>query len=207
MKEDSSDQAMYIASFSLFLSIMAAGLCIAALCRTYPRTADLGFDYIGVLVGILALLVTVLIGWQVFNAIQMQNTLKEIDGKMKEEVEDYDHTVSAVISQISTIFQYFDDKQKTKKDNGKAFLGLAKALEEAKKGSRNGEAISGIISFLTFIVEEEKEEKELSLNNNDIDYCLKVLSDTTDSGTGKITAFLEKIQESKTQSADCKSKK
>lgn len=39
---------------------------VIAICISAYRTDSLGFDYQGVIVGILALLVTVLIGWQIF---------------------------------------------------------------------------------------------------------------------------------------------
>ena len=45
---------------------------------------ETGFDYIGLIVGILALLVTMLIGWQIYNALSLEqkvsNIKKEYDG-------------------------------------------------------------------------------------------------------------------------------
>ena len=50
----------------LILSGISILVSIIALCRTYPHTSDLGMDYQGIIVGILALLVTVLIGWNIY---------------------------------------------------------------------------------------------------------------------------------------------
>lgn len=64
----------------LFFSLLAS---VIAICRTHPRV-ELGFDYIGLIVGILALLVTMLIGWQIYNALSLEqkisNIKKEYDG-------------------------------------------------------------------------------------------------------------------------------
>lgn len=65
-----------------FLSISVIASVIA-ICRTHPRV-ELGFDYMGLIVGILALLVTMLIGWQIYNALSLEqkvsNIKKEYDG-------------------------------------------------------------------------------------------------------------------------------
>lgn len=64
----------------LFFSLLAS---VIAICRTHPRV-ELGFDYIGLIVEILALLVTMLIGWQIYNALSLEqkisNIKKEYDG-------------------------------------------------------------------------------------------------------------------------------
>lgn len=66
-------------AISIVLSIIA--ICIAAY-----RTPCLGFDYIGVIVGILALLTTILIGWQIYNFIYLRS---EIEKQMKEVANEY----------------------------------------------------------------------------------------------------------------------
>ena len=51
---------------------------LAILCRLYPRITTpvyLGFDYLGLIIGILSLLVTALLGWQIFNIISFENTV------------------------------------------------------------------------------------------------------------------------------------
>lgn len=64
----------------LGISLLAS---VTAICRTCPRT-ELDFDYMGLIVGILALLVTMLIGWQIYNALSLEqkisNIKKEYDG-------------------------------------------------------------------------------------------------------------------------------
>ena len=74
-----SHERWVIYPFLLF-SLVAS---VTAICRTHPRT-ELGLDYIGVIVGVLALLVTMLIGWQIYNALSLEqkvsNIKKEFDG-------------------------------------------------------------------------------------------------------------------------------
>ena len=61
------------------MSIAAIICSVVAICVSLPSAPELGIDYIGVIVGILSLLVTMLIGWQIWNVIA-------IDKKVKDEV-------------------------------------------------------------------------------------------------------------------------
>lgn len=53
--------------------IILSIISIAALCRTFYRDVDLGVDYIGIIVGVLAALCTVLIGWQIYTLIDFND--------------------------------------------------------------------------------------------------------------------------------------
>lgn len=64
--------AIWISSASLLVGI--AALCIAAY-----RTPDLAFDYQGVLVGILSALVTILIGWNIFSALDLKREIQKVE--------------------------------------------------------------------------------------------------------------------------------
>lgn len=62
------------------ISVVSFILSIAALCRTYPRYIsyekyNLGFDYMGVIVGVLALLVGFLVAWQIYKTIDVDKTI------------------------------------------------------------------------------------------------------------------------------------
>lgn len=52
-------------NWALGLSGIAVVISIVSICVAYPHKAELGFDYQGVLVGVLSLLVTTLIGWNI----------------------------------------------------------------------------------------------------------------------------------------------
>lgn len=47
--------------------IVISAISIISLCRTFYRDVNLGLDYTGVIVGILAVLCTILIGWQIYS--------------------------------------------------------------------------------------------------------------------------------------------
>ena len=63
------------------LSIAAIICSVVAICVSLPSAPNLGFDYSGATEGILALLVTILIGWQIWNVIAIE---KQIDSKIKQ---------------------------------------------------------------------------------------------------------------------------
>lgn len=75
-------------AWAMVFSLAAIIMGVIALATRYPRT-DLSLDYMGVIVGILTLLVTALIGWQVFNAIENVKTLRkmeDLEAKLKEQI-------------------------------------------------------------------------------------------------------------------------
>lgn len=64
---------------SIFISVLALSVSIGCLCHILPR--ELGIDHLGWIVGVLALLTTILLGWQIFsifNIHEMQNKMKDM---------------------------------------------------------------------------------------------------------------------------------
>lgn len=70
-------------AWSIFCSFASIIMAIIALAKCAP-SSQLHADYIGVIVGILALLVTALVGWQIYNAIGMQEAVKKFDRLQKD---------------------------------------------------------------------------------------------------------------------------
>lgn len=68
-------------SWALGLSIVAITLSITATCMAAYRTPELEFDYQGVIVGVLSLLVTALIGWNIYNIIDFNKKAEELSTK------------------------------------------------------------------------------------------------------------------------------
>ncbi len=60
------------------LSFLALVFSIIAVCRSFCRTPDLGFDYLGVIVGSLAIMVTYLVAWNIHTAIDANHKIKEM---------------------------------------------------------------------------------------------------------------------------------
>lgn len=69
----------YRNTITLILSAISIMVSVAALCRTYPHTSDLGMDYQGMIVGILALLVTVLVGMNLYTLVDFGRATKEVE--------------------------------------------------------------------------------------------------------------------------------
>jgi hypothetical protein len=79
MSEEKSDIHSGIAVAIIF-SIAAIIMSICSLARNNERV--LGFDYLGVIVGILALLVTFLVGWQIAQTLISREHLRNLDSKI-----------------------------------------------------------------------------------------------------------------------------
>lgn len=65
-----------------FLNVVFLGFNIYYLCHYYPSLPkDLGLDYTGIIVGILSILVTILIGWNIFTVLDVKKEWKETQKK------------------------------------------------------------------------------------------------------------------------------
>lgn len=65
-------------SVTIWVSIAALVLSIISICISAWRSPELSFDYQGVIVGVLSLLVTVILGWNIYTVIDIKNTRGEI---------------------------------------------------------------------------------------------------------------------------------
>lgn len=61
------------------LSVIAITLSIIAICVTYPRRTDSSLDYFGIIVGILGILVAILVGWQLYNALNLKELVTQTE--------------------------------------------------------------------------------------------------------------------------------
>ena len=77
MKMKKENIAMSLGGIAIIISVISA-------CAAFYRTPELGFDYQGVLVGVLALLVTTLIGWQIYTFIDINKKAKELSSLITE---------------------------------------------------------------------------------------------------------------------------
>lgn len=70
----------------IYLSSIAVIISFIALCMAAYRTPDLNFDYHGILPSVWSILITVLIGWNIYSIIDIKN-IREKDEKFKEGIE------------------------------------------------------------------------------------------------------------------------
>lgn len=70
-----SKAQIVLLSFNLFFAVAN----IVVLCILFPRSQDLCVDYMGIIVGILAILVTVLVGWNVYSLIDLKRNSEKYE--------------------------------------------------------------------------------------------------------------------------------
>ena len=71
-----------VASCLVVLCLIACVLGFASICIAIPRIGDVDLDYMGVIVGILSILVTVLIGWNIYTIVDF-NKIKDEQKKFQ----------------------------------------------------------------------------------------------------------------------------
>ena len=152
---------------TLILSAISIMVSVAALCRTYPHTSDLGMDYQGVIVGMLALLVTILIGWQIYTAINVKEELKDIKDLRREinkqERDIYIRSTNNLFEFQSAMFMMYDNKkEKSNSDIFQLYLhGISSIYHLCSLGKQNEcTSIVNILIARKSILMSEKFQKE-----------------------------------------------
>lgn len=92
--------------WSIIFSLAAIIMSVVALAHTHPRvlysaddkTVVLGFDYIGVIVAILALLVTFLVAWQIYSTIRATRQIENVEEDFEELKSTVDKTIEDKVS-------------------------------------------------------------------------------------------------------------
>lgn len=154
-------------TITLILSAISIMVSVAALCRTYPYTSDLGMDYQGVIVGMLALLVTILIGWQIYTAINVKEELKDIKDLRREinkqERDIYIRSTNNLFEFQSAMFMMYDNKkEKSNSDIFQLYLhGISSIYHLCSLGKQNEcTSIVNILIARKSILMSEKFQKE-----------------------------------------------
>lgn len=136
---------------SIYISIISVTFSIIAVCFAWKSLDNYRVDIVGVVLGIAGLIVTTTIGWQIYNAIQLNSLIKEFDSRMESELDDYNHTVTGLFIQMHTMQDYLKGNMYEW-----ALEGFMRAIEEANKGKRK-DVIEGILSFL-YRIKDDKEK-------------------------------------------------
>ena len=154
-------------TITLILSAISIMVSVAALCRTYPHTSDLGMDYQGVIVGMLALFVTILIGCQIYTAINVKEELKDIKDLRREinkqERDIYIRSTNNLFEFQSAMFMMYDNKkEKSNSDIFQLYLhGISSIYHLCSLGKQNEcTSIVNILIARKSILMSEKFQKE-----------------------------------------------
>lgn len=90
------------------MSITAIIIAVIALAISLPRLiwtdkfgkVNLGFDYLGVIVALLAIMVTLMVGWNIWQTIDAKNAIKDFEKKTKNYEQDLQNKVDAVKTEL-----------------------------------------------------------------------------------------------------------
>lgn len=82
MNKDNSTNSKFKTVIWRLVAAIALVLSIIAICGLYYRTTDLGIDYIGIIVGILAILVTCLVAWNIYSVIDANKKIDEMRNEL-----------------------------------------------------------------------------------------------------------------------------
>lgn len=82
MNKDNSTNSKFKTVIWRLVATIALLLSIIAICGLYYRTTDLGIDYIGIIVGILAILVTCLVAWNIYSVIDANKKIDEMRNEL-----------------------------------------------------------------------------------------------------------------------------
>ncbi|MBD5267960.1 MAG: hypothetical protein HDS41_07300 [Bacteroides sp.] len=74
----------YAAVFADMLAVLAFGLALFIACRVFPNNENTDFDYQAIIVAILAGLFTLIVGWNIYQAIDLSRKVSEIDSLREE---------------------------------------------------------------------------------------------------------------------------
>lgn len=88
-------------NWALALSIIALLIGVAG---CFIKIEPISYDYMGILVGVLSLLVTALIGWQIHPLIDIRNLRKEISNERTKAYIDSERNITATFIAISDYY-------------------------------------------------------------------------------------------------------
>lgn len=109
MWNDHNNYCQYL--LSLIMSGVA--LCISIFCLIYLLPAkNISFDYIGVIVGILSILVTVLMTWNIFSVIDFKEKTKKVELLEKKQKDALCHLFNNMAVSQYSVYLSFKEKQK-----------------------------------------------------------------------------------------------
>lgn len=163
----------YLAPISLVISVIALAVAI-------PRR-ELGFDYLGVIVAIISLATAFAVGFQIWNALSLENRLKGLKTQVEKEYstkmdslekrlkDDYNNRVAdlAIVNAFSTSITFAEVSIINKKYTD-AFMFYIRALKcetitskssDIDLGSSSVPMLKKVIDSMPICITDKKEQK------------------------------------------------
>ena len=157
-----------VASCLVVLCLVACVIGFAAICIAIPRIGYVDFDYMGIIVGILSLLVTVLMAWNIYTVIDSSGKIKRIEDfvekeskrtkkendLMREEFNSLNLTVNEIDAEFtfSSIFQYAREMD-SRGFTEYAIDGYIDALQIALKGGLKKDKVEVAVACMKSIID------------------------------------------------------
>lgn len=152
------------------LSCLAFVISLSALLICSFRCEPITADWMAILVGILALLVTFLVGWQIYKTIEisqfMNNYSKIVDDKIKDVSEDINH-IMASFEYILDSHHLLGSRQPLDISIECLMKSLAEALEIIEPNSKK-KAIDKVLDEMEMLFNDRNNENEPLTLNNDV---------------------------------------
>ena len=115
----------------LFPSSIISVFCLCRICPRilecicpYCKDCDLGLDYIGVIVGLLSLLVTILIGWNIYSVLNIKSEWEKYKKKIERMESEFNPKIKSMENEFNSKIEKFDKR-------------LDKEVDEFKKKQEN----------------------------------------------------------------------
>lgn len=144
-------------AWAIIFALAAMIMSICSLSRNNERI--LNFDYLGIIVGILSLLITFLVAWQIYNTISIDRRIDEIARKTEEKIKSYTKAV-----QKFTIASIYNDTERfphafcifclaaieAHKINDSSLMEQSLEMAEEAMGKVNNVTANGVIDGFRF---------------------------------------------------------
>lgn len=110
-------------------NILLLGVNVFILCRFAPASDELDFDYYGVIVGVLSFLVTVLLGINIWGAINVDERITKISEESDEKIDRMLDEFKGLEQQTSDRLNEQEERNKNQYDiQGRAFMNLERNI-------------------------------------------------------------------------------
>lgn len=166
------------------ISVLAIILSIIAVCSHYPRSVNLGIDYLGIIVGVLGVLVAILIGWQLYNSLNLKELVEHTE-KAKKDAIDARNQAQQLLDDVTKLSNDLQDIVKnvsiSNQKNTDDIVRIAKRIqqlhESINKASNKLEVLYQIYESLRGELQEKisKSEVKKASDNDMKNMFLRVL--------------------------------
>ena len=123
---------IYIIVFSHLAGIFGCVVAIFLLCNDYPNIRS-GIDYLGVIIGILAILVTLLVAWNIYSAIGIEKKAEDVLSRQTEQAQRlerrFEKLQNNVNAQIESIQNQFDQMRERAESDKQAYIAQFNAVQ------------------------------------------------------------------------------